>query len=151
MAYPFLRTRLVPEGDFWLEYRRFGVVYFIRNDDQACVKIGHSREPWTRLTNLQVGSPNLLRMMGMAAAHISIEPIIHDWHRLLRRQGEWFNDQDGSLSAWLQSVSYGEPMCRNVWDLVPGQEFFTRWDEVTKRHVKHIFDEGLQQWVPPFP
>ena len=151
MASPFLRTRLVSESEFWLEFRRCGVVYFIRNDEQSCVKIGHSREPWTRLTNLQVGSPNPLRMMGMVAARISIEPIIHDWHRLLRRQGEWFNDHDGFLSTWLRDVTYGEPLCRNVWDLVPGQEFFTRWDEAAQKHIKHVFDETLQQWVPPIP
>jgi len=151
MAMPFLRTRLVAETDFWSEYRKTGVVYFIKNDDQCCIKIGHSREPWTRLKTLQVGCPNPLRIVGMVAARFAIEAIVHDWHRLSHRQGEWFHDHDEALSRWLRDMTYGEPMCRNVWDLVPGQEFFTRWDEAAKRHVKHIFDEDSQQWVPPIP
>lgn len=149
MASPFLRTRLVDEAEFWQHFARTGAIYFIRNDEADCIKIGHSRQPWTRLSTLQVGSPSPLRIVGLVAAAIKIESIIHEWHFQERRRGEWFLDQ-GVVTGWLKEVTYGEPLARNVWDLVPGQEFFLAWDEEQKRHVKHIFNEETQQWEPPF-
>lgn len=150
MAAPFLRARLVTETEFVRHFARVGAVYFIRNDELDCIKIGHSREPYTRLSNLQVGSPSPLRIVGLIAAEAKIEPVIHEYHVFGRRRGEWFDDR-GVVTGWLTEITYGFPMGRNIWDLVPGREFFTRWDDQTGTRVKHLFNEETGEWEPPIP
>lgn len=145
-----LRTLLVSEEEFWREFARLGGVYFIRDDQQDSIKIGYTRSPWTRMSNLQVGSASRLTMVGLVAAPRAVEPIIHNWFPDGRRHGEWFWDR-GVLTPWLMEMTHDQPMCRNVWTLVPGQEVFWSWNETTKSHTKHVLNKTTGQWEPPLP
>ena len=44
----YLRTRLVSENEWRKAHAKTGSLYFIRDPERACVKIGHSRDPWKR-------------------------------------------------------------------------------------------------------
>ncbi|QQN61489.1 GIY-YIG nuclease family protein [Bradyrhizobium diazoefficiens] len=142
----FLQTRLVPEAEFWTAFDRTGAIYFIRNVDADAIKIGHSRDPAKRLSNLQVGCSGRLELIGVIAAAREIEPIVHDQLFEGRIRGEWFWDR-GVTSQWLSDMTQGEPLFRHVWKLVPGQEFVLLWDATTKSHTKFVFDRTIGKWV----
>jgi hypothetical protein len=61
----FLRTRLVNKDEWEIGHKKFGSVYFIRDENADCIKIGHSHNPWTRLRILQTGSANRLILIGI--------------------------------------------------------------------------------------
>ena len=143
-----LRTRLVTNDEWHTAHRRTGSIYFLRNAVADCIKIGHSREPILRTQTLQVGSPDRLTLIGLIAASIEIEPLIHDQLREGHARGEWFWDR-GVTSIWLLDMTQGEPMCRHIWDLVPTREVFWGWNDATKMHTKHIWNPATQQWEPP--
>jgi hypothetical protein len=150
MSSRFLRTRLVSKEEFWREFRVLGAIYFIRNDRENSVKIGYSRDPWKRKSNLQVGSPERLRIVGLVAAPEAVEPILHARFWEYRLRGEWFHD-NGDITADMNEMTFGEPWLRNVWTLVQGQEFFVSWDEATKTHTRHTRSLASPQWEPPLP
>lgn len=133
----FLQTKLVSKDEFWTAFHKTGAVYFIRNTGDDTIKVGHSTDPWKRLTNLQVGCSGRLELIGVIAAAREIEPIVHNQLFEGRIRGEWFWDR-GVTSQWLHDMTYGQPLLRNVWRLVPGQEFICLWDEATKSHTKFL-------------
>src|ERR1700722_17197151 len=113
----FLNTRLVIKEDFWAAFRELEAIYFIRDRKNDCIKIGHSNDPWRRLTTLQVGCNSELDLIGVIAAEIRIERIVYFQLIEGRVRGEWVWDR-GVTSQWLADMTHGEPMCRNVWRLV---------------------------------
>lgn len=143
-----LRTRVVSEEEFWREFQVLGAIYFVRDDEADSIKVGYSRTPWTRLSNLQVGSARPLRLVGVIAAPPEVEPLVHNWLAEGRKRGEWFMDA-GVVTAWLKDITDGEPMCRNVWTLVRGREVYWTWDEATRTHTKHVRNEATGEWEPP--
>lgn len=145
----FLRTRLVSQEEFWKAEVDLGAIYFIRDPEAEAVKVGYSREHLNRLSNLQVGSARRLELIGLVAAPPQVESIVHRQFCEGRIHGEWFWDR-GVASKWLMDMTQGEPLYRNVWDLVEGQEFFCTWDEELKTHTRHVWDKKLEAWVPPF-
>lgn len=76
-------------------------VYFIthqhpRLDSVNVVKIGKARNPHDRMSEIQVGSSERLRLMGMIrcksdAEAYKLERFLHDLLRRQRMHGEWFN------------------------------------------------------------
>lgn len=147
----FLRTTLVDESEFWTAYNETGGIYFIRDDQAEQIKIGHTRDdPWRRLSNLQVGNSNRLRLVGLIAAEQAIERHIHFVLMEGRTRGEWFSDR-GVTTQWLMDMTRGEPLFRHVWRLVKGLERFTHWDPKTNTHTMHYWDADVGQWVPPIP
>jgi hypothetical protein len=146
----YLQTRLVSEAEFWPAFHETGAIYFIREAKADAIKIGHSRDPKKRLSDLQVGSSGRLELIGVIAAAREIEPIVHKQHSEGHLRGEWFCDR-GITSQWLLDMTQGEPLFRQVWRLVPGREFLFIWNETTKSHTKHVLDPGVGKWVPPVP
>lgn len=144
----FLRTQIVSEDDWALAHAKNGSVYFIRDVTNDCIKVGHSRDPITRLSTLQVGNSNRLHLVGLVAAEFAIEQHIHRQLMEGHALGEWFYDR-GIVTQWLMDMTQGEPLCRYIWALVPGHETFCSWDEKTGSHVKHVWNSAISEWEPP--
>lgn len=111
-----LHTRLVPRDEWTRANRKTGSVYFIKDETADKVKIGHSHNPYSRRGVLQIGSANRLKLIGIVAAPIEVEPRVHSQFVEGRSHGEWFYDR-GIISEWLLGMTHGEPMCRHVWGL----------------------------------
>ncbi|HXI11334.1 MAG TPA: GIY-YIG nuclease family protein [Thermoanaerobaculia bacterium] len=56
----------------------------------AFVKIGRARDIASRLQNLQIGSPEPLRLLAVAPTHWTLEDVAHRAFAEAREQGEWF-------------------------------------------------------------
>jgi hypothetical protein len=146
----YLQKTLVTWPQFLEAFRETGAIYFIRDAAEDAIKVGHSRDPMARLSNLQVGNVRPLTMIGLIAAPSEVEPIVHRHLYEGRLRGEWFHDR-GVTSQWLTDMTDGQPMGRHVWKLVPGRQFLAIWDEVTKTHTKHHIDDVTGKWDPPIP
>lgn len=144
----FLQTKLVSPAEFWPAFCDTGAVYFIRDRVNDAIKVGHSRDPSKRLSDLQVGSSTPLELIGVIAAAREIERIVHRQFYEGRIHGEWFHDR-GITGQWLLDMTAGEPLYRHVWKLVPGREFICTWDPATETHTKHVWEPDLGDWVPP--
>lgn len=66
-------------------------IYFVHSKTTNLVKIGFSREPRARLTNLRVASPCALRMLTVIDGTREDEKRLHKRFRSLRSHGEWFH------------------------------------------------------------
>lgn len=68
-------------------------VYYIQNEDSGAVKIGISKNPETRLKQLQIGCDGKLKLLGyrLAENRFSDEAIEHKKHKDNHIHGEWFN------------------------------------------------------------
>jgi hypothetical protein len=144
----FLRTRLVTKEEWRVADAHTGSIYFIRNAAADTIKIGHSRDVTRRLQELQVGNSARLELIGVIAAEIAIEKVVHFQLMEGRVTGEWFYDR-GVTTQWLSDMTSGEPMFRNIWDFVRGREWLSIWHEDTQSHTKHYWNEALKQWEPP--
>lgn len=114
-----LRVKIVSEEEWRSAHARTGSVYFVRNDVADMVKIGHSHNPERRLIELQVGSGQKLEIIGIMAAPIEIEALIH--HQLTEGAagGEWFWDRE-IASGWLHEMTQGNPLRRSIWSIEKG-------------------------------
>lgn len=65
-------------------------VYFIRSGEGGPIKIGHARDPYTRLMNLRTASPEPVTYLGHVAGGIDEERALHKRFGHLRIRGEWF-------------------------------------------------------------
>ena len=65
------------------------MIYFIAQGDEY-VKIGYGGDPESRLSQLQVGNPNELRIMACFSGGQQEEEILHSFWREVRVRGEWF-------------------------------------------------------------
>jgi len=53
-------------------------VYFIGEEDNGFLKIGHAKNPFTRLADMQVGNPRRLRIERLLVGDKATERLIHD-------------------------------------------------------------------------
>lgn len=74
-------------------------VYFIQAVHGGPIKIGMSESPERRLSDLQVGSPYKLRIIGIAAGGQPREASLHKRLAAHRLHGEWFTDTPEVLAA----------------------------------------------------
>jgi hypothetical protein len=65
-------------------------VYFIGADWGSAVKIGFSRNPWSRVLEFQTGSPTKLSVLAAFKTSTNSEIDIHTLLAGYRRSGEWF-------------------------------------------------------------
>ena len=110
-----VRSRFVSEMEWAEANRKVGSVYFIKDGKADKVKIGHSFDPLRRLSELQIGSANALRLIGVVAAPRIMERVCHQEFMEGRASGQWFCDR-GIISAWLDEMTSGEPLCRVIWE-----------------------------------
>lgn len=67
---------------------RWPMIYFIRSED--AIKIGYSRNPETRLGELQVGTQHTLELLGVMHGDMVDEGNLHKRFADLHIRGEWF-------------------------------------------------------------
>jgi hypothetical protein len=66
------------------------LVYVIQAAESGRIKIGVARDPYRRLAELQVGSPEQLELIGVAPGGRKRELELHAELRHDRLHGEWF-------------------------------------------------------------
>lgn len=77
---------------------KYGFVYFVQGKKTRLVKIGFSTNADRRLDDLQSGSPDTLRMLGMAPGSRLAERRLHEVFQDHRVHGEWFKPSSELLS-----------------------------------------------------
>jgi hypothetical protein len=72
-----------------------GKVYFIRCGDS--IKIGFSKNPWSRLSSLKTGSPGNPQLLGYMPGSLDDERAAHEKFAHLRENREWFRAEPDLL------------------------------------------------------
>jgi hypothetical protein len=67
------------------------MIYFIQAIDGGLIKIGLTSRPSIRLSQIQVWSPIILRILATMDGDSNVEVALHDRFRRHRRHGEWFD------------------------------------------------------------
>lgn len=88
-------------------------VYFVRADTLGLIKIGHADCSRTRLSGLQVGSPDKLTLLGFILSEDAeeLERDIHRHFRSLHVRGEWFR-ASRELLEFIRDQARGEDQLR---------------------------------------
>jgi len=68
------------------------MVYFIEAPSIKLIKIGRTQDVKKRISELQVGSPVPLRLLGVVPGDSAMEKQIQDKFKHLRKHGEWFRE-----------------------------------------------------------
>lgn len=79
-----------------------GYIYFV-SDNSETVKIGFSKNPWARLSDLRVSRPGL-QLLGSVQGTLYDEKNMHKQYDSFRLQGEWFR-LDGELLEFLSGLA----------------------------------------------
>lgn len=140
----------VTEEQWRAAHEKSGSVYFIRDADNDRMKIGHSRDPWSRLKQLQTGSSSRLSLVAVIAGSEAIEEKMHYDMGDYNVHGEWFLSASQCI-ADLNRLTNNSLMCRLQARMVPAREVQVhwQWDAEHSIHFKHVYDDDLKQWVGP--
>lgn len=79
------------------------MIYFIQPVDGGSIKIGKANSPPDRLRELQTGSPDRLKIIGMMQGDEATEYALHDLFARHRLDGEWFSPDD-DLTEFIETV-----------------------------------------------
>jgi hypothetical protein len=101
------RSRRVPNKKLMRQLSKMveGRVYFIQGSDR--IKIGFSTSPPARLSGLQTGSPDELRLLGSISGTEQDERRLQHSFRHLKIRREWFRAEP-DLMAYIRSAT-GQP------------------------------------------
>ena len=77
-----------------------GLIYCIGEKPGALVKIGYTTSPLKRLAAIQTGSPVKLLILSSIEGDRDVEASLHSQFNHLRREGEWFSDDDCVITHW---------------------------------------------------
>lgn len=81
-------------------------VYFIGTADRAAVKIGMSRHPRARMSELQISCHQALSLLAMIRGGRDLELEYHKRFEHLRLRGEWFS-RTPEIDAAIQQIRNG--------------------------------------------
>ncbi len=130
-----VEARLMSDDEYGAAHSEVGSVYFLGEVlGGDMIKIGWSRDPVTRLRQIQVGNPTQLKFLGCVAATRVIEPAIHQLFSLSGVSGEWFTDPEHSIRRWLDEMTFSHPIGRCRWFMAGSQPVTWRWDEIALVH-----------------
>lgn len=73
--------------------------YFFKNNSNGLIKIGKSVDIKTRKQAIQCGSGSELDILLILSGDIEFE--LHKKFAKYRKHGEWFQDSDGVITAWI--------------------------------------------------
>lgn len=79
------------------ERLRIGYVYFIQGECGGAIKIGHSKDPQSRLKSLQTGYPDMLKLLYMFPGEEKVEKELHLKFSSIKLNGEWFKPEETLL------------------------------------------------------
>lgn len=80
-------------------------VYYIQAGDDGPIKIGHADDPWKRLSQVQVGHSEPLRIIAVAQGGAAEEKQTHEKFSEDRIRGEWFRPS-AQLIAHIGNIRY---------------------------------------------
>lgn len=125
-------------------HAEIGSVYFIGDQMGGdTIKIGWSRDPVTRMQQLQTGNPMPLKFWGIVAASRMIEPALHLLFANSSVNGEWFTDPEGSILAWLREMTFDQPIQSCRWFTAGSQNVTWEWDDKALLH-RPVFGEPAE-------
>lgn len=78
-------------------------VYFVATTDSDVVKIGISKNPWARLSDLQVANATKCSVLATIKTPHRSESEIHKFFAETRKKGEWFSRSD-ALNALISNI-----------------------------------------------
>lgn len=96
------------------EGKKDSYVYVIGQNWTGDLKIGFSKNPWARLTELQTGHPEKIDVLAIFKCRASSEIALHDLLKEFRGNGEWFNPP----SNIRDELRYAQQSKRNYDDTV---------------------------------
>lgn len=70
--------------------RHPGFVYFIQGENGGPIKIGYTKDLKSRLSSIQTGHPDILKLLACFPANEKDEQKLHKKFDALRLRGEWF-------------------------------------------------------------
>jgi hypothetical protein len=73
-------------------------VYFVKAKTMGLIKIGKAIDVDVRLRSLQIGSPDILEIIGVIPSVLFSESDVHQKFRAARLHGEWFHPVPELLS-----------------------------------------------------
>ena len=92
-----------PRGDGTVSDRtRAGVVYFFQKGRRQVIKIGYSGDHEERRQNLQVASPDRLRVIATIPGNRAVEGALHKRFREYKITGDWYR-LEGELAEYVAS------------------------------------------------
>ena len=111
------------------------MIYFLLNRVRNAVKIGSAVDVPRRLSQLQIGSPDPLELLGTSPGSLQEERELHQHFRCFHIRGEWFEAHPDLLAELpfvaspLATVSdhpsllvrAGKPILANAWRVLVGQ------------------------------
>ena len=65
-------------------------IYFVQAGEKGPVKVGLSKNPMSRVKQLQTSNPHTLKLLGIIPGDRETEEMIHDKFEDHRLEGEWF-------------------------------------------------------------
>lgn len=92
-------------------------LYFVEDETAKAIKIGRGRNIRARVSTLQTGNPNPIRLIGSVDGQGWQEPFWHCAWQLQHRRGEWFDDGP-ELRAAIRAIRHGEEWTPHVYPLV---------------------------------
>lgn len=86
-------------------------LYFIHQGSSDLYKVGCSKHPLQRLSELQTANPEVLSLIASFDCHRCNEKYYHNKYQNYRVLGEWFRFSDSELSEIIRSltIEYGTP------------------------------------------
>lgn len=128
--------------------RRMGsakaVIYFIQGVDGGPIKIGISSRPRTRLQDIQICSPVLLRLLTTIPGDVAKELSLHIRFAPWRLHGEWFQPVP-ELIGYIAAHGGQAIAPETEYPLRPAQPYITQDDftqqvgaELRARHINQV-------------
>lgn len=79
------------------------MIYFISTSDNRYIKIGKASDPVKRLSSIQTGHPEKLKLVAFIPGDLSLEKRLHEKFGKLRSHLEWFHNDPSILSLALST------------------------------------------------
>lgn len=99
------RGKKLPSGDSLKGFN--GYVYFIKNPASGLIKIGYSKNPWARLSELRRNYGSELSVVATIKTVEKTETTIHSIFEKFRVEGEWFTESE-CIKAVISAIVAGE-------------------------------------------
>ncbi|MEB2411004.1 DUF1376 domain-containing protein [Enterobacter asburiae] len=99
------RGKKLPSGDSLKGFN--GYVYFIKNPASGLIKIGYSKNPWARLSELRRNYGSELSVVATIKTVEKKETTIHSIFEKFRVEGEWFTESE-CIKAVISAIVAGE-------------------------------------------
>ncbi|WP_338576277.1 DUF1376 domain-containing protein [Pseudomonas canadensis] len=99
------RGKKLPDGDSLSGFK--GYVYFVTDPDSYLVKVGYSKNPWARLSELRRSHGVALSVVATIKTVDKSETTIHAALAEFREEGEWFRKSD-CVNSLISAISEGK-------------------------------------------